>query len=205
MKLYAKVALAALALTLVPAALAEARPNRGVWKGYETAEFINGRYVNFSAAEKETLPVKFRVRGRARRIRNFTATEFEYTCRNAAGEELAKYDVTPEFRRLRKHRGGRFSAKVRDNFDGRAFRTYVKGQFSSPRRARGKLKLKVSGCSNPVATKWRATGPRRRRPSGGGGGGGDSGRTYCPPHVKRDAYGNATAIPGYYSYSGCPY
>jgi hypothetical protein len=200
-KLLAKVVLSLLVLTLVPVAIADARPNRGVWKGSETSGLDhNGNWIRLN--DSQSLRVKFRVKRRSR-VSNFSTPRFDYEC-SAAG---TTHSVPTKVRRLKRHRRGRFSGKRRTTVAGRTLVISVNGQFTSPRRAKGRLKVALSGCANSYTTKWKAKGPkRRRRPSGGGGGGGGRGGVYCPPGVE-NLYGDgpSTYRPGYYSPGGYCY
>ena len=163
MKLLAKIVLLAVALTAVSVAVAEARPVRGVWKGGFTAAFNNdtGRYQSFGRGQIRNR-LKFRVTRRGK-IRNFKARPIDFTCYNRAGEEIASYNVTPGIRKLKTRRRGAFSGSASSFYDGRKFTDTVRGQFTSRRRAKGRYKLKVSGCVGVMAAKFRLKKPRPPR------------------------------------------
>ncbi len=209
MKLFAKVILPVLALMLASAAVADARPNPGKWKGYETSWLgDDGRWNKYSSEDSQQLPLSFRIRRRTR-LRSFRATGYDHQCVDTTTGALTKLRVTPRIGKLKRHRRGRFSGKRVSSVAGRTLVVTVKGRFISPRRARGRLKVKMLGCKGnaTLVSKWKAKGPKRRRPrSPSGGGGGQTGGVYCPPSTRQDADGNYVTVGGYYSTSGyCVY
>ncbi|MBA2343108.1 MAG: hypothetical protein H0V85_06600, partial [Thermoleophilaceae bacterium] len=86
-------------------------------------------------------------------------------------------------------------------FDGRTFTDSLKGRFTSRRRAKGRYKLRISGCVGVMAAKFRLKKPRPPRPPGGGGGGGGGGNPCGTPVYDPNAP-NATGGTGGINY--CP-
>lgn len=211
MKSFAKAGLLIPAL-LIPAGIAEAKPNPGKWKGKETSWLDNKgawhRYDDFT-----TPPVSFNVKqGKAS---TFKVKSYPYNCDGplAGQPEAAPVEdptdyaamaaltirVRPVVGKL-KNRGGKFQGQRSTSVAGRTLLAAVTGRFTSKGRARGNLKVTLSGCVNTYISTWQTKGPkqkRRRTGGGGGGGGGDGGKwkPICHPHIERDADGYAHSVP----------
>ena len=184
MRLAKVVALALVVLTALAAA-ATAAPKRGEWTGSETAYRFNGKWVKYSSSQSNSLPVVFKV-GRRSRVVGFSLTEFDYACpAEGAG---ASYSVDPSITgKLRKRKKG-FSGHETLVSAGKTLRVKIRGRFVSKRRAKGTVKVSLSGCGvASYESKWKAS----RTPSGGGGGGGGGGLPGRCSRIVYDADGYA--------------
>src|SRR4051794_37638058 len=136
----------ATAVSLSPVAQGAA-PVRGVWSGTET------QYWNGSGWQRYTehLSLGFRVERRA--VLSF-GTVSAYVWPRCAGGATARAKLPTIRRAALRH--GRFHGRRTTHSGSRKITASVSGRFTSPRRARGRLVLKLAGCPAYRST-WSAS------------------------------------------------
>ncbi len=127
-----------LAATLVATPAAQADPPvRGAWTGSETHYWNGHAWVRYSSV----VSLSFRL-GR-RTVLSFKTLSAYVWPRCAGGRKVTARSPAIRDARLR---GRRFRGRRTAHVGARKITASVSGRFTSPRRARGRLVVKVSGC-----------------------------------------------------------
>jgi hypothetical protein len=147
MKHLGSIAGLALAASLLAAPVAHgASPVRGVWSGMEKTYWTGSAWKSYSV----DAPVSFRVeRGK---VPSFGTTS-AYVWPHCAGGATVKTKL-PHILNARMRRG-LFRGKRTAHVGHRKMTAYVSGRFTSARRARGTIVVKLGGCPDYRST-WRA-------------------------------------------------
>jgi len=148
MKKLGSIAGLALAIALMASPVAQgASPVWGIWSGTETKYWTGSKWKPYS----QNIPFSFRVeRGTVLSFRTISA----YVWSGCTGGDA----VTTKLPTTRKAKvlHGQFRGQRTTHVGSRKMRTYVSGHFTSARRARGNIVVKLAGCP-PYRSVWKAT------------------------------------------------
>lgn len=137
MKLVSILVLVFVAALVTPSEARPASPARGPWSGTETHYWSGSKWVRYS----ERPSLAFHVERRA--VLRFKTISAYVWPRCAGGRSVTARLPTIRTAALRR---GRFHGRATRHAGSRAMTAYVSGRFTSGRRARGRLVVKLAGC-----------------------------------------------------------
>jgi hypothetical protein len=136
----------ALGIAVFASPVAQGSPVGGIWTGLEKKYWTGSKWQPYS----ETPSFSFRIEHGA--VAGFNSSSSYQWPKCTGGDTVSTKLPTT---RKAKVRYGRFRGARTTYVDGRRMTTYFSGHFTSPRRARGGIVVKLAGCP-PYRSQWTA-------------------------------------------------